>query len=623
MRNQPIPPKSFLLPDTLVGSKIGIAIDKHRHGIAAEGLLKPAIVAQGGVGRIEHGRDAAVHLQTTGGRQCDDQQRHADRQRRIPEANDPASRLMRQASPWQMTYHLRAAAVGGVCHRIRFERLGRFISFRTRIGGSATRCAATPLDSQDNVLISAWQSDRHWLLAIVVMALLLRGTIAAISLPRFSGDPDAYRAIAETLAQTGVYGLTDQAGEGRPTAFRPPLYPYLLSWITIGGQLSNLAVAALHTLLGTWTVALTFVAGRRLLGPTYPPGTSAVAAALVAVDPILVQQSTWVMTETLATTLAIAVIWYGSAGDELPLGRTCLLGLLLSLAFLCRPTFLVWAAMICVALWWVKRPVAPHPESSPVVSDPPPNVPRNSSENSWSLTDRLWRSGTVAAIVLATVGLWSWRNARVLGHPIWATTHGGYTLLLGNNPLFYDYLRSSEIAAAWDPGPFLVAYSYRYQDDPDTDAFWREERKSPAISLPQVSEHEDDRVSYGAARATIDREPAMFLWSCGVRLARLWTPLPHRTADRSWLSVAVIGGYYGLFYLAMSIGLWRIGHSGFAGPWWPILTLVITLSIVHSIYWSNMRMRAPIVPGLAIIAAAGIGKRRPLPTVDDTPCGLP
>jgi hypothetical protein len=472
-------------------------------------------------------------------------------------------------------------------------------------------------------LISARQSDRHWLLAIVVIAIVLRGTIAGINLPRFSSDPDAYRAIAETLAQIGVYGLTDVHGEGRPTAFRPPLYPYLLSWITTGGRLGNLAVAALHTLLGVWTIALTFLASRRLLGPAHPPWTSAAAAALVAVDPILVQQSTWVMTETLAATLAITIIWYWSAHDELPLGRTCVLGLLLSLAFLCRPTFLVWAAMICGAIWLVKRPVAGHPDSGPILSDQPLDVRRNSSGGPWSLTDRLWRSGIVAAIVLATVASWTWRNVRVLGHPIWATTHGGYTLLLGNNPLFYDYLRSNEIATAWDPEPFLVAYSYRYQGDPNTNAFWRQERQSPANSLPTVSEHEDDRVSYAAARATIDREPAMFIWSCGVRLARLWAPVPHLTANRSWLSVAVIGGYYGLFYLAMSVGLWRIGRDVFAGPWWPILTLVITLSIVHSIYWSNIRMRAPIVPGLAIIAAAGVGKRRPLPKADDTTCGLP
>jgi hypothetical protein len=121
----------------------------------------------------------------------------------------------------------------------------------------------------------------------------------------------------------------------------------------------------------------------------------------------------------------------------------------------------------------------------------------------------------------------------------------------------------------------------------------------------------------------------MFLWSCGVRLARLWTPIPHRTADRSWLSVAVIAGYFFLFYLAMAVGLWRIGRTVLGWRWWSIATLAITLSIVHSVYWSNIRMRAPIVPGLAIIAAAGVGNRRPLAgapplaNADDTPCGLP
>ncbi len=100
------------------------------------------------------------------------------------------------------------------------------------------------------------------------------------------------------------------------------------------------------------------------------------------------------------------------------------------------------------------------------------------------------------------------------------------------------------------------------------------------------------------------RHPKQFLWSCLVRLGRLWTPIPHRTADRSWSSVAAIAVYYSFFYFAMLVGLWRLGRTALGAKWWPIWTLAITLSLVHAVYWSNLRMRAPIVPGLAIIAAA-------------------
>ena len=32
---------------------------------------------------------------------------------------------------------------------------------------------------------------------------------------------------------------------------------------------------------------------------------------------------------------------------------------------------------------------------------------------------------------------WAWRNARIFGEPVWSTTHGGYTLALANNPVYY------------------------------------------------------------------------------------------------------------------------------------------------------------------------------------------
>ena len=60
-----------------------------------------------------------------------------------------------------------------------------------------------------------------------------------------------------------------------------------------------------------------------------------------------------------------------------------------------------------------------------------------------------------------------------------------------------------------------------------------------------------------------------------------------------------------------------------------ILILVVGLTILLSFAseaflqpQNLLNILSQIAP-LAIIAAAGIGKRRPLPTVDDTPCGLP
>ena len=80
------------------------------------------------------------------------------------------------------------------------------------------------------------------LLLAALIGLLIRGGVCLSNLSRFSSDPDAYRAIAQTLADTGVYGLVGTDGEVRATAFRPPLYPYLLSWITTDGKLHELSL---------------------------------------------------------------------------------------------------------------------------------------------------------------------------------------------------------------------------------------------------------------------------------------------------------------------------------------------------------------------------------------------
>jgi hypothetical protein len=430
-------------------------------------------------------------------------------------------------------------------------------------------------------------------MAIVLIAMLLRGYVCFRDVGQYSADHDAYRAISETLGNTGVFGLTASSGEARPTAFRPPLYPWVLSWLLIDGELPSGGVATLHTLLGCLTVLCTYRASRHLLGEMHDMRGSILAAILVLVDPVLLQQSTLVMTESMATAIASVVLWWWvrHCDGATTIGSAAVLGLLLALAFLCRPTFLVWGLMLCFYTAVAKT-----------------RTPSNASR-------RIERAALVAAILVAaillvTVGGWALRNAQAIGYPVWATTHGGYTLLLANNPMFYDYLRDRPAdQTTWDADSFLLAYSHRYDGDPTTEAFWRNPWDSPGVITVTLTEHDDDKLAYEAAKATISREPGMFIWSSVVRVYRLWTPFPHRTGDRSWQAVVAIATYYLALYAAVAWGLWRLGREILKPKWWPILSLVATLTLVHAVYWSNIRMRAPAIPSLAIIAAAALGQR--------------
>ena len=99
-----------------------------------------------------------------------------------------------------------------------------------------------------------------------------------------------------------------------PTAYRPPLYPLLLTGCVALGEYSRLAIGLLHLALGVATVGLVLVLGRWW---GLDRRAAALAALLVACDPILLRWSTQVMTETLATFLAVAgllvLTWAGRA----------------------------------------------------------------------------------------------------------------------------------------------------------------------------------------------------------------------------------------------------------------------------------------------------------------------
>ncbi len=428
------------------------------------------------------------------------------------------------------------------------------------------------------------QSRQSILLASLILGAMLLRVLACLATPTsLDADPDAYGALAITLAKTGTFGLTDSQGIAHPTAFRPLLYPWLLSFTASVDHLNRMTVICLHAWLGGLTVWLTVLASRRLIG-----GTGFIAGLLVAVDPILVQQSTLLMTETLAAALGAAVIWWWTTRDGSRHGSSqvvrfaLVLGVLLSLAFLCRPTFLVWAGLLIPVCLFFDEP----------------------------LSKRVTRAALVMACILLTVGVWTARNQRHFGRPIWATSHGGYTILLANNPMFYDYLRTRSPGDVWDPESFFSAWAHRYEGDIASADFWAKDWSDTPPQLNQATETRDDDLANQAANATIRREPMMFAWSCVVRLARLWSPMPHMTSGRAASVVIAVGVYYFFLYLTCIAGLVRHGRQAFLPKWWAFWLLVVTLSGLHAIYWSNLRMRSPATSGLAVLAAASLVPRR-------------
>lgn len=332
-----------------------------------------------------------------------------------------------------------------------------------------------------------------------------------------------------------------------------------------------------------------------------PAPLALLVTLLVVVDPILLKQSTLVMTETLATFLA-TLAWYfwfrwwqaihaaenAASASSLPnWGWGCLLGFALGLNSLCRPTSQLWTAgLLLTTLLFLPR------------------------------TSRLISSGWLGACVLAILPVagWAWRNQQQLGVPIWMTTHGGYTLYLANNPWLYQHFRDHGGSRQWSFSDFQ--------------ADWQTQMQHDAKNLsPVAKELADDRLANRQAWQTIRSQPATFAMSCLYRIGWLWAWWPAtETSDpqspRYPFQQIAIGTWYAFLELLALIGTISLirNHppredaasvlpSLVLPPFrhlLPIWTLVLSLTLVHAVYWSNMRMRAPIMPMLCLLAGIGL-----------------
>ncbi len=403
--------------------------------------------------------------------------------------------------------------------------------------------------------------------AVLLLTLAVRGTVVYLQAEDLRGDPDGYRNYAQTLAETGTFGYRpDPQDDPTPSAYRPPLYPLLLAdllWLCQTDRQAQLAIGATHVVLGVLTVALVIAVGTRLgLG-----GASLMAGGLLACDPILLHQSTLVMTETLATFLAAASLYFLVRALQLDSSWDyCLAGGTLALAALCRPTFLVMLGLVGMVIAIASMAIRAR----------------------WG---RALGYAVAAAIVLAP---WTIRNLIQFRRPIVATTHGGFTFHLANNASFYAFARSGAFGATWQGADRMAM--------------------PPQPTTPgPPAELERDRAHYLYGREAISADPAGFVLATFIRSGRLWQLIPHQidsneSSTGRWLRYAIGGWYTAVFLLAL-VGIAKLGGQVVNSPWLWGLLLCLSFTLVHAFYWSNMRMRAPLMPAVCLLAAVSFAPR--------------
>ena len=243
-----------------------------------------------------------------------------------------------------------------------------------------------------------------WLAALLALAFALRLAWVIFSdwQPGTSDDAFRYDFTARALLDGSGYVHVN----GAPTAFWPPGYTLLLAatYGVSGG--SVLAAQLLNVVLGTATVGITYLIGRRTVGPR----AGLLGAAIVACFPSLIFFTAVTLSETAFTFFALLGIYLivvdaqreGSRNLRLLLGA----GLILGFATLVRGQALLLPLVI---------------------------VPF------WLASGLRWPAIIPKLVVLALgIGLivtpWTIRNAIELDSPVLISTNAGVNFWMGHNP---------------------------------------------------------------------------------------------------------------------------------------------------------------------------------------------
>jgi hypothetical protein len=411
--------------------------------------------------------------------------------------------------------------------------------------------------------------DAALLAGCLILGLGFRLAVIWTGPDQLTADRDVYLAIAQGVAEGRGYSVPNSTN---PTAFRPPFYPVCLAGPLLVVS-PPVAVALVNLIASALTVWFTASLGNKLgLGQL-----RFLAAALVAVDPLLLRYSAQPMTESVCTCIAVFWLWSmigdsTGGGDKIwRQGLRC--GVAFGLLVLCRPTF--WPlAGLCGIVWLIQSRRSLRAISATAKTRVPVNL---------------------LAIVIGTaviVAPWVVRNWLVFGFPILTTTHGGYTLALGNNPVFYEQVVRKPWGTVWQE-----ASLNEWTDQMTATA---KQELGPAPSELQIDAWESRQ-----ARSYIAKEPVHFLQAAVHRVRSLWNTSPQaESGNLNPRIISVLHWYYTLFLTAGLCGAGIVIWRDDFGKWLPLFALILTVQCVHIFYWTNTRMRAPLTPAIALFSAA-------------------
>ena len=409
----------------------------------------------------------------------------------------------------------------------------------------------TGLRSPRSTMSNWWSRARTSFFWMILIALALRfGYIAIAHTYRLKTVEENFDfgwemgRIGRSIAQGRGFGNPFMGYTG-PTAWEPPLYPFLIAGVFellgIYSRASAVVLLGLNSVCSALTCIPIFLIARR----SFNERVAVWAAWTWALLPAAIFWSTrWVWETSLATLLLACIFWLTLAMENGHALRVWIgFGLLWGVATLVNPSLLSFLPVS--GLW-----AAWH----------------------WRLRRRAFGGVIIASIAFfACIAPWLVRNYETFGRPVFIRSNFGAELRMGNGPgangLWMEYLHPTK----------NVAQLQKYREMGE---------------LNYVAERKQEALAY------IREDYGRFAGLCLRRFIYYWSGLPH-SPDESRL--APLGNS---LYLASSIlAAWGLGralrkHRPGAQLF---LWLLLCYPLVYYVVYPHPRYRHPIEPELLIM----------------------
>lgn len=376
-------------------------------------------------------------------------------------------------------------------------------------------------------------------------------------------DSADYDTIAWNLARGAGFALNGAEGP-HPTAFRPPVVPWLTSLLYRGAGHDFFAALMLQCAIG----ALVAPALAGFARATFGGGVARWAGWLAALCPVLVFFSGYLLTETTFALLLVVALHLSAEWVKTPRpGRALGAGLVWGLATLTRPTALPLPLLVALWAWF--------PLGLTIAG-----------------RDRVRQVAMLLLGVALAIAPWTARNAVALQAFVPVTTGGGRALLDANNPVVWD-----------DPARAGGALSL-YHVEP-----W-------ASRYRGLGEVEADRLSGDLAKQFLRERVSEWPAMAAAKLARFWRLTREAGGTGTWSREgSPLGRLLALAdpLLAWSLAAFPLAIAGLwitlRGPKRLFLSLpalaIVFFTALSVVYWGALRMRVPVEPLIALYAAVG------------------